>query len=285
MMIEDIKRVSEISKKKVAYMEESIPGYLILSLLAGIYVGFGIILIFTIGAPFAAASSAATKLIMGLSFGIALSLVIFAGSELFTGNNMFCLVGGLTGEIRWGKIFSLSFWCLIGNLIGSLSLAWLVAASGTISSPPQSDFIVKVVSSKMNLPILELFFRGILCNWLVCLAVWTAGRTQNDAAKLILIFWCLFAFIGSGFEHSVANMTLLGMGLFLPHVETISWYGFARNLIPVTLGNIIGGGVFVGGLYWIVSPHRVIYEEDLPKRVSVSGESASEEWIVTDTNR
>jgi nitrite transporter NirC len=278
MMIDDIKRISKISKNKIAYMEESIPGYLILSLLAGIYVGFGIILIFTIGAPFAAASSAATKLIMGLSFGIALSLVIFAGSELFTGNNMFCLVGGLTGEIGWGKIFLLSFLCLMGNLIGSIALAWLVVASGTLSLPPQSDFVIKAVSSKMNLPILELFVRGILCNWLVCLAVWTACRTQNDAAKLILIFWCLFAFIGSGFEHSVANMTLLGIGLFLPHGDSISWYGFARNLIPVILGNIIGGGFFVGGLYWIVSPHRVIYEGDIrTKEISDMGRLSEEE--------
>ena len=278
MMIDDIKRISKISKNKIAYMEESIPGYLILSLLAGIYVGFGIILIFTIGAPFAAGSSAATKLIMGLSFGIALSLVIFAGSELFTGNNMFCLVGGLTGEIGWGKICLLSFLCLMGNLIGSISLAWLVVASGTLSLSPQSDFIIKVVSSKMNLPILELVVRGILCNWLVCLAVWTACRTQNDAAKLILIFWCLFAFIGSGFEHSVANMTLLGIGLFLPHGDSISWYGFARNLIPVILGNIIGGGFLVGGLYWIVSPHRVIYEGDIrTKEISDMGRLSEEE--------
>ncbi|MBI5745997.1 MAG: formate/nitrite transporter family protein [Nitrospirae bacterium] len=263
MMMDDIKRVSQISQKKIAYMENSMSGYLILSLLAGIYVGFGIILIFAVGSPFAASSSAATKLVMGLSFGIALSLVIFAGSELFTGNNMFCLIGGLTGEIGWDKIFKLSLICYIGNLAGSLLLAWLVVASGTLSSPPQSDFIIKVTSLKMNLPFYELFLRGILCNWLVCLAVWTAGRTQSDSAKLILIFWCLFAFIGSGFEHSVANMTLLGIGLFLPHGDSISWFGFARNLIPVTLGNIIGGGVFVGGLYWIVSPHRVIYVEEI----------------------
>ncbi len=262
MMMDDIKRVSQISQKKAAYMENSMSGYLVLSLLAGIYVGFGIILIFTIGAPFAAASSAATKLIMGLSFGIALSLVIFAGSELFTGNNMFCLVGGLTGEIGWDKIFKLSLICYIGNLAGSLLLAWLVVASGTLSFPPQSDFIIKVTSLKMNLPFYELFLRGILCNWLVCLAVWTAGRTQSDSAKLILIFWCLFAFIGSGFEHSVANMTLLGIGLFLPHGDSISWFGFAKNLIPVTLGNIIGGGFFVGGLYWIVSPHRVVNRQE-----------------------
>jgi len=277
MMIEEIKNASAISKKKVAYMEESTPGYLVLSILAGIYVGFGIILIFTIGAPFAAASSAATKLIMGLSFGIALSLVIFAGSELFTGNNLFCLVGGLTGEIGWDKIFKLSLICYIGNLAGSLLLAKLVVASGTISSLPQSDFIVKIVSSKMNLPVSELFVRGILCNWLVCLAIWTAGRTQSDAAKLILIFWCLFAFIGSGFEHSVANMTLLGIGLFLPHADSISWYGFARNLIPVTLGNIIGGGVFVGGLYWIVSPHRVINLQEKSLKVKGSRVHEAEE--------
>ena len=145
-------------------------------------------------------------------------------------------------------------WSLIGNLLGSLVVAWMVVQSGVVSAAPQAALIQKVVGIKMSLPAWELFLRGILCNWLVCLAVWTASRTTSDAAKILLIFWCLFAFIGSGFEHSIANQSLLGLGLFLPHAEGVSWAGFAWNQTWVILGNIVGGGVFVGGLYWLASP-------------------------------
>lgn len=109
----------------------------------------------------------------------------------------------------------------------------------------------------MTLPFSELFFRGILCNWLVCLALWMSSRAKSEAAKLVLIWWCLFAFIASGYEHSVANMTLLSVAVLLPnHPETISIAGWLHNMIPVTLGNIIGGGVFVGMAYWLISPVR-----------------------------
>lgn len=254
MVLLDVKKICEMGKKKVAYMDKNPIGYLILSVLAGIYVGFGITLIFNVGAPFAMAGSVATKLVMGVSFGVALTLVIFAGSELFTGNNMFGVVGALSNEIKWskvGKIFTLS---LIGNFVGSLFIAYLVTQSGSVSGEAQQALIQKVAAAKMNKSAMELFLLGILCNWLVCLAVWTSARTTNDAAKIMLIFWCLFAFIGSGFEHSIANQTLLAMALFLPHGEMVTWGGFLWNQIFVIAGNIIGGGFFVGALYWFASP-------------------------------
>ncbi len=252
----DVEKVVAASAKKAAYLENSPLGYVVLSALAGVYLGFGITLIFSIGAPFAAEGSAALKLVMGVSFGIALTLVIFAGSELFTGNNMVGVVGALAGEITWSQVGALFLWSLIGNLIGSLMVAWLVVQSGVVSAAPQAALIQKVAGIKMSLPAWELFLRGILCNWLVCLAVWTASRTTSDAAKILLIFWCLFAFIGSGFEHSIANQSLLGLALFLPHEAGVSWTGFAWNQTWVILGNIVGGGFFVGGLYWIASPVR-----------------------------
>jgi len=249
----DITRIAEQSKAKANYLEHMPAGYLILSAVAGVYLGFGITLIFSIGAPFAAAGSPAFKLVMGAAFGIALALVIFAGSELFTGNNMVCAVGALTREISWGTLTWIFAVSLAGNMAGSLGLAWLVAQSGVLSQAPQVDLLMKVAATKMNLSGWELMVRGILCNWLVCLAVWTAGRTTNDAAKLVLIFWCLFAFVGSGFEHSIANQSLLGMALFLPHPASVSWTGFLWNQSYVVLGNVIGGSVFVGGLYWLAS--------------------------------
>ncbi len=275
MVLNDVKKVAEMSEKKVAFMEKNPIGYLVLSILAGIYVGFGITLIFNIGAPFAMAGSAATKLVMGASFGVALTLVIFAGSELFTGNNMFGVVGALSGKIGWskvGKIFAVSF---IGNFIGSLFLAFLVVKSGSVSGDAQTAFILKVAAAKMHKPALQLFLLGILCNWLVCLAVWMAAKTTNDAAKILLIFWCLFAFIGSGFEHSIANQTILGMALFLPHGPGVSWYGMGWNQLFATAGNIIGGGLFVGLLYWFVSPFSTETEE-APVEVPTEGLTAAQ---------
>lgn len=252
MYDETIAAVARAARQKSEYLQRSPSGYLLLSALAGVYVGFGIILIFAVGAPLWEAGSPFTKVVMGASFGIALSLVIFAGSELFTGNNLVMAIGVLrsASPAMLGAVWVMSF---AGNLIGALAFAWLVAKSGVLSSGPQLAFVQKTVETKMDLPFGELFVRGILCNWLVCLAVWTSIRAQSETARLIMIFWCLFAFIGAGFEHSVANMSLLGVGLFLDHGPAVSWGGFADNLIPVTLGNIVGGTVFVGGAYWFSS--------------------------------
>jgi nitrite transporter NirC len=128
--------------------------------------------------------------------------------------------------------------------------------AGVLGADPQQTFVLNTAAAKMSLPFGTLLVRGILCNWLVCLAVWCAQRTQSETAKLVMIFWCLFAFIGAGFEHSVANMTLLGIALFLPHGAAIGWEGFVNNLVPVTLGNVIGGVAFVAGSYWLASPVR-----------------------------
>lgn len=266
----DHERIAGVAARKWSFLEQSPGGYLILSVLAGIYLGFGIALIFSLGGPLAAAGSPVVKLIMGVSFGIALTLVIFAGSELFTGNNMIGAIGGLSKSLSWAQVVQLNAWSWLGNLAGSLGLAWLVIQSGVFAKGPTTDLIEKVAAVKMSLPAWELFVRGILCNWLICLAVWMAGRTSNDTAKILLIFWCLFAFIGTGFEHSIANQSFLGMALFLPHDAAVSWTGFWYNQVFVVLGNIVGGGLFVGGLYWMVSPYRVTEAPEEPAAQPVS---------------
>ena len=251
MYLSNVKAMSLLAKEKVAFLNSAKLSYIVSSMLAGAYVGIGIILIFSIGAPFAAAKSLFLKPIMGVSFGIALTLVVFAGSELFTGNNMIMTLGCLRKETSWYSAFRV--WCFswFGNLIGSVLLAYIVVASGAMDNA--MGFVEKVATIKMNMPVGQMILRGILCNWLVCLALWMSGRVKSDVAKCILIFWCLFAFIASGFEHSIANMTLLSISLFFPHSEAVSLAGFASNLIWVTLGNIIGGGFFVGAMYWLAT--------------------------------
>ncbi len=250
MFLQETQKMSELAYKKVQLMKETPVGYFFLSMLAGAYVGFGIVLIFSIGGPVQSFGQGIfSKVIMGASFGIALSLVVFAGSELFTGNNLVGLMGRLNGTITRNELLTLSLVCFFGNLAGSFLLAEFVVQANSFVDASK-DLILKYSYSKMNAEYNELFFRGILCNWLVCLAIWVCGRTQSDVAKLILIFWCLFAFIASGFEHCVANMTLLSIGLLLPHGAEISISGMGFNLFWVTLGNMVGGMVFVSIPYW-----------------------------------
>ena len=251
---ETIAAMAAAARAKAGLLRQGPRQYLVLSALAGAYVGLGIVLIFAIGAPLQAAGSGATRAVMGASFGVALTLVIFAGSELFTGNNMVMTVGVLSRTVTPGalaKVWALSF---AGNLAGSALLALATAASGVLGKAPAKEFVLGIVAAKMSAPVLDLFFRGVLCNMLVCLAVWMGMRAKDETARLLLIFWCLFAFIGAGFEHSVANMTLLALGLFLPHDPAlVSWAGFARNLAVVTAGNVVGGALLIGLPYWYVA--------------------------------
>jgi len=245
--------VQAAAAAKAATLRKTPLGYFVLSMMGGAYVGLGIVLIFAIGAPFAAAASPWTKTVMGAAFGIALSLVIIAGSELFTGNVMVMTVGLLRRTVSPRALGGVWFFSLAGNLAGSLLVAWLVSEAGVFEAAPQLGFIQKTAETKMNLGASELFFRAMLCNWLVCLAIWCAMRATSEAGKLIMVFWCLFAFIGAGFEHSIANMTLLGLSLILEHPETITVAGFVHNVTWVVLGNIVSGAMFVGAAYWLTA--------------------------------
>lgn len=263
-----LEAVGQAAAAKVASLRAAPHGYLVLSALAGAYVGLAIVLVFAIGAPLSAAGSPWTKTVMGASFGAALSMVIVAGSELFTGNVMVMSIGLLRRAVSPGAVAWVWLASYGGNLAGSLVLALLVAQSGVLSSAPQVGFVESVAATKMSLPAAELFWRAVLCNWLVCLAVWCAFRTTSEAGRLIMVFWCLFAFFGAGFEHSVANMTLLGVALVMDHPETVSWGGFIHNLVPVTLGNVVSGVVFVAGAYWATeTPLRLPFAARQPEQV------------------
>ena len=251
MYLESVNIISKAAKVKIEYLKRSILSYMTSSILAGTYIGIGVVLAFSVGAPLAASGSIFLKLIMGVSFGIALTLVVFAGAELFTGNNMFMAIGLLKKEVTVFEVLKVWVFSWAGNLIGSFLLAYLVVASGALSSA--AAFIEKVSVAKMTMPAGQLFLRGILCNWLVCLALWTSSRTKNDTTKCILIFWCLFAFIACGYEHSIANMSLLSMSLFASHGAGVSWLGFFYNIFYVTMGNIVGGSFFVGALYYVAT--------------------------------
>ncbi|MDA0230246.1 MAG: formate/nitrite transporter family protein [Proteobacteria bacterium] len=225
-------------------------GFLIAAMMAGAYIGIGVLLIFSVGET---VDPSVRNLVMGCSFGIALTLVIFAGSELFTGHAMFMTLGRLSGTVSLSGLARCWIAAWFGNLVGCIVLALLfVAGGGGTILQDGADLLNAVAARKMNAPAGELVARAILCNWLVCLAIWTSARTTNDAAKCVLIFWCLFAFIAAGFEHSVANMTIFAVALLSDHPDSVTVSGAAWNLLWVTVGNAISGAGIMGFGYWLV---------------------------------
>ncbi len=255
MYLETVDKFAELAAARTNFLKSHPAGFFISSMMAGIYVGLGIILIFCLGNDI---DPSLRRLVMGTSFGIALTLVMFAGSDLFTGLTMFMTHGVLQKRASLGdlgRVWALSW---LGNLAGSVLVAALFSAAGGGGLLfGKSTFLFDVATAKMTAPPLALFARAILCNWLVCLALWSASRVTSDAAKCILIFWCLFAFIGSGYEHSVANMTLLSLALLGNHPESVTVGGMITNLLWVTLGNTVSGALFMGVGYWYASRSRV----------------------------
>lgn len=264
MFGEEINKVSAAAEKKAVFLKESKVKYLLASAMAGMFVGFGIILIFTIGGLLSAANSPATKIVMGVSFGIALSLVLMAGSELFTGNNMIMTIGSLERKVSWMNSIMVWIFSFIGNFIGSFVVAWLFVNSG-LTKGATGEFILKAAGAKMTAPYMELLVRGVLCNILVCLAIWCFFKLKEEIAKLTMVFWCLFAFITSGFEHSIANMTLLSISLLIPHKDPVSLAGLVYNLSAATIGNFIGGALFMGAAYWYISKKNEAFSSSKKK--------------------
>lgn len=252
MFYDEFGKVVSVAEGKVKFLKENKIGYFISSMLAGIFVGLATMLIFTIGGLLNASGSPATRIVMGLAFGGALSLVVFAGAELFTGNNFIMAVGSLDKKVKWIDTYKVWIVSFLGNLFGSVFAGWMFFKGG-LATGAVGEFIGKIAAIKMSLPATELFFRAILCNMLVCLAIWCTFRCKEDIAKLVMIFWCLFIFITSGFEHSVANMTLLTIGLLSPSGAAVSIGGYAYNILIASLGNMVGGILFMAIPYFIIS--------------------------------
>ena len=251
MFNDEITAVSNAAKAKKDLLEKNFGGYILAAILAGIFIGFGVLLAFTVGGlltgnPFA-------RILMGCTFGIALSLVVIAGGELFTGNNFVMAVGLARRTVSGGACFKVLVAGYFGNMIGSIILAVIFVCCG-LATGVIGDFISSAAAVKMSLPPLALICRGILCNMLVCLAIWSAFRCKSETAKLIIIFWCLLAFITSGYEHCIANMTLLTVSLLSPSSgAAVSLSGWIYNIALSTLGNMIGGILFVALPYSVIS--------------------------------
>jgi nitrite transporter NirC len=157
--------------------------------------------------------------------------------------------GAMRGSISWARAAATLLACLTGNLLGAMAFSTVVHLSGTVDPGTAAGrTIAGMVAHKAAETSTELFFRGVLCNLMVCLAVWCAARLRSEGARLVMIFACVAVFITSGFEHVVANMTTFSLGL-LGGLPGASWLELARNVGVVGLGNLVGGGLLVGAAY------------------------------------
>lgn len=254
MLSDAIQKLASTGASKGRFLAENPLGFWLSAMMAGIYVGFGILLIFSLGSL---VDPSVRPLVMGATFGLALILVVFAGSELYTGLTMSMPLAVFERKTGWNTLGAVWVTSWFGNLAGALLLAALfVLGGGGLITAATSGLIYKVAAAKMSLDPVSLVARAILCNWLVCLAIWMAIRISNETARMIAIAWCLFAFIASGYEHSIANMTIFGVALLSEHPETVTWAGMAWNLFWVTIGNTIAGTVFMAGAYWLAAAPR-----------------------------
>ena len=229
--------------------------------LAGIYIGLGG-LFFCIVLADATLGFAAQRLLGGLVFSLGLGLVAIAGAELFTGNCLL-VMAWFQGQIKAWEVGKNWVIIWVGNLIGALTLVFLVFMSHhyAMNNGEVGNAVVKLAVSKLTPDFTTIFFKGVLCNLLVCLAMWMsyAGRTVAD--KMIGLALPVTAFIAAGFEHCIANMYLLPLAYVLVqhgHVpagvdaSVVTIPAIVHNLIPATLGNIVGGAGFVGAVYWAI---------------------------------
>lgn len=236
MYTETVDKIAAVAAKKVRFFKTQGPVFFVHSVLAGIYIGLGVIILLVANAFIPASLSPAGKFLGAAAFAAALSLVVMAGAELFTGNNLIISLGALRKKISWKE--AAAFWLInwLGNFLGSLIIAQLYAASG-LNAEPIATAIRKTAEAKAALAFGPLFFRAVLCNLLVCLAVWCAQKMNSESGKLIMIFWCIFVFVAAGFEHSIANMTFFSLGLI---EQAVTPEIALQQVLIATLGNFCG---------------------------------------------
>ncbi len=239
----------------------------VLAVLAGAFIALGAIFATTVAAGGSALSYGVVRLLAGVTFSLGLILVVVAGAELFTGNNLIVMAWA---SRRISSARLLGNWTIvwIGNFVGAIGTALLLYFSEqyTFGDGAVGQTALSIASAKTSLGFVEAVALGMLCNALVCLAIWLTYGAHTTTDKILAIIPPIAAFVAAGFEHSVANMYFISIGLLIktddafvasldpvPDLSGLTWQSFfADNLLPVTIGNIVGGAVMVGAVYWFV---------------------------------
>ena len=247
--------VEKAGEAAIHRISNGIPRTLVLGFLAGAYIALGGLISIMIagGVPELTANNPGLqKFLMGAFFPLGLILCIIAGADLFTGNTAYFLPPLLSKKIKF--IDLIKNWTLVyvSNFIGALFVAYILSyLTDIFASDPWYSFLHQMAEKKTSGTFLTIFFKGIGANWLVALAVWLAMASQNVGGKIAAVWFPVMAFVAIGFEHSVANMFFLPLAIFYDAPISVTEV-FLNNLLPATLGNIVGGSLMVGTFYWFV---------------------------------
>ena len=240
----------------IAKTQMDAPRVFVLAIMAGMQIGLGALFMTFVKADLSL-SFAAASVLGGLCFSLGLICVIVAGSELFTGNTLM-VAAAMDKKIPWSALWKNWGLVLLGNLLGSLILVGIIVGAGVWNTQAGENTIgaqmMTIAASKVSLSPAQIFFRGIGCNFLVCLAVWMAFAGKTVIDKIFTTIFPVMAFVALGFEHCVANMYFLPMGVIASQsgfsAAPLSWLDAAYNIVIATIGNTVGGAIFVGLLYW-----------------------------------
>ena len=238
MYIEEIAKLGIAAGEKTEVCRKSPVKYGLRSIQAGVFIVIATMLSQVINATFLTTSPAVGKLIGSIVFSIAIILVVFQGGELFTGNTMTITFGYLLEQCQLRDVLRIWLFNYIGNFIGAAGLSLLFVASGA-SRPILTEFYNSFFMDKISISPSELILRGILCNFLVCLAVWTGTRMKSESGKIIVIAGIITTFVICGFEHCIANMSTFTIGYLL--LDGVSLLTLLQHMFFVTVGNMIGG--------------------------------------------
>ncbi len=228
---------------------------IILAILGGAYISIGALLSVMIGYGFpsiAASNPAIIKILMGATFPIGLIMIVLAGGELFTGCCAYFIPNVMNR--RQGVMTAIKYCTIVwlANFVGALLFGYFLVHLPHLSHyQPTLDGFLSIASAKTSNPFYVTMLKGIGANWLVCLAMWLGYSSKSVAGKIIAIWFPVMTFVAIGYEHSVANMFFLPVAM-MEGFELSVWELFTVNLIPATLGNIIGGALLVGGVYWYI---------------------------------
>jgi nitrite transporter NirC len=244
---EALQRVSLEAARKVDFYRHTLE-FIVYSMIAGAFCSIGMAFAYSVGSAFflTPALRELYRVAIGVSFSLSFTLIIFAGCELFTSNVFVMSVGTFKSSVEARDASALLLLCYFSNIAGAVLMAWIIAMTGLLAE--HAGELMRISSAgKISLPFVHALFRGAMCNVLVCLGYWAMSKTQSETAKLIIIVWVVAGFVTPGYEHSIANAGIFAMAFSAPATaQEITFTGALSNMLPVTIGNALGGSLLVG---------------------------------------
>lgn len=240
MNYEDVEKISNAAKGKISLLNQDFFKYFVRAVMAGFFIVVAMIFSNVVGSVFSKTMPEWGKFLGAIVFAIAVLLISFVGGELFTGNNMVMAFGAYDRKVTWGEAGKVWLISYIGNFVGCLILALIFVGAGASGT---ADYFAGFINNKLSIPMGEMFFRAVLCNFFVCLGVLCGMKLKSEAGRFLMIVMCISGFVVSGFEHCVANMGIFTVAFCL--VPGLSLGAMAKSMLIVTLGNMIGGAVLL----------------------------------------